>query len=1045
MRDFATPSSDSLTRDKPSARAQEARSKGSKESKIYFDKRDHQLIGIVNDVLSRDKSRRYTRNLFYPYLHPHGVKEMAESKGLRIAHAVIHLLESLEVGRVDERLGALRSLRDEVINTAGGSLPRNTARVLLQIMKELVRAHGHYQRQLQLAHDFRRATTGNPRVVRKLLREYHLLEMPEDWNQATFDDHVHDANTKGRKSSSHLIMDAWIKGIRRLRVIYYNFLEARFAVELLEAAEIMGITVRIGIEFSARFHDRYAQLIWVPRGFPDSQAFLCFLAEEPVVSFMAEGRKVSEYQRDHVLAVLRAFNQNHLAGLNQAYGLNLAPLDKDEFLGFVGAGQASLLHLAEFIHGRLLDLMRGKVALLRERYSQAQPDEQRKIEELVKDMNKLDSDAILERYLKPSRNPEIADPQIPSDAPDVPDLLKLCPCDLIDRLIHLHSAYRFTLNLSDLWSEDVLEILYDCEGAVTRLELFNLKDFAAGKTEHIAEINQLQRAINDGNVIHLKRVIRNMIKRLETSDSLADKCRIERLTSILHDIATLKSFYKGSPIKARIGSDSTGRSPKVHGMGLAIKETLPHRAQKEISGNGGARRDVIPVRVTVLKRETLIPKTGSTEFLKWLYGWARKIPVLRAISERAQKDWVVEEYATRLESRGNIVTLGGVQVEANNGLSLDAPTVEDEPIKHSWRYLNSGLKNGLKVLIGFIPAFATFYLTKDWWVLAYLGAFIWFGITGLRNVLQSVLGGGGIRRSPLLRWNDYVSWERIADSLLFTGFSVPFLDYVVKTLLLNRLFDINTSTSPLALYTFMALANGIYLSSHNAFRGLQRGAIFANFFRTVLSIPLAVGLNAAVGVILSGAGVVGVNAILNKWAAIISKTASDFVAGIIEGTADRYSNIRMRRRDYDAKLDQLFDIYAQIELLFPEAQARDLLESPEQLKRMRSAEVHDLETIIIINSLDMLYFWMYQPRARSALRAIVKNMSEEEREILVTSQFTLLQEREISLLFVNGLGGEELLQGPGVLSESLPGISGSGEADGVTPVRRFHAENSHCF
>ncbi len=44
--------------------------------------------------------------------------------------------------------------------------------------------------------------------------------MPEEWNQVSFDDHVHDSNTKGRKSPSHLIMDAWIKGIRRLIVIY---------------------------------------------------------------------------------------------------------------------------------------------------------------------------------------------------------------------------------------------------------------------------------------------------------------------------------------------------------------------------------------------------------------------------------------------------------------------------------------------------------------------------------------------------------------------------------------------------------------------------------------------------------------------------------------------------------------------------------------------------------------------------------------------------------------------------------------------------------
>ncbi len=64
-------------------------------------------------------------------------------------------------------------------------------------------------------------------------------------------------------------MDAWIKGIRRLNVVYYNYINPEVAAELLESAEIMGITVRIGIEFSARFRKRYITLIWTPRGFTD--------------------------------------------------------------------------------------------------------------------------------------------------------------------------------------------------------------------------------------------------------------------------------------------------------------------------------------------------------------------------------------------------------------------------------------------------------------------------------------------------------------------------------------------------------------------------------------------------------------------------------------------------------------------------------------------------------------------------------------------------------------------------------------------------------
>ena len=132
-----------------------------------FDKRDHVLLAIVNDVLSRDKSQEYNKRKFYPHFHPNGIKKLAESRGLRIAYAVIHLLESLEAGKQDERIGALRALRDEVLNASEGAMSRNTARVLLQIMKELVRSQGDYNRQLQLAHEFRITVIGKPRTVRK--------------------------------------------------------------------------------------------------------------------------------------------------------------------------------------------------------------------------------------------------------------------------------------------------------------------------------------------------------------------------------------------------------------------------------------------------------------------------------------------------------------------------------------------------------------------------------------------------------------------------------------------------------------------------------------------------------------------------------------------------------------------------------------------------------------------------------------------------------------------------------------------------------------
>ena len=64
-----------------------------------------------------------------------------------------------------------------------------------------------------------------------------------------------------------------------------------------------------------------------------------------------------------------------------------------------------------------------------------------------------------------------------------------------------------------------------------------------------------------------------------------------------------------------------------------------------------------------------------------------------------------------------------------------------------------------------------------------------------------------------------------------------------------------------------------------------------------------------------------------------------------------------------------------------------------------------LETILIVNALDMLYFWMYQPRARSVFRDTMRVLSEEERQILMAAQQVLQRQRQISLLFVRGIVG----------------------------------------
>lgn len=976
-------------------------------SELLFDRRDHELIRIVNEVCSRAQDLEYTRRQYYAYFHPHGIKEMAESRSLRIAYSMIHLLSSLEIGGVDDRLGALRSLRAEVLDSAEGSMPKNTARVLMQIMKEIIRTRGDYRQQLELAHDFRITSAGKPRMVRKQLKAHHLLEMPEEWNQITFDDHVHDANTKGRKSSTHLIMDAWIKGIRRLRVVHYNYIEPRSASELLEAARIMEIDIRIGIEFSARFRRKFINLIWAPRGFADSQDFLRFLEEPEVAELMREGRKVSAYQQGYVTNLLEAFNRNHLHEIRRAFDIDLEPIDGGEFLEFVAIGQKSILHLVKFILMKVQRALQEKAKQLRGAYDHEGEGEQTRIQGWFEKMNHLDLETLIAGYLHPSRNPDVPNRLEPQDDDrDMPDLLKLSPRNLLSRLAALLPGFRITLNLSNVEAQDVLELLYDSRGLISRLELFNLKDWAEGKTGHIPAISRLQHAINEQSPITLKRLILEIIRGVEERDLPENEEQVRKLTAILHDIISLRNMYKGKPLKSRMGSDSTG-AQRSHGMGLAVIETLPGRAQKQVRREIGVGRVVLPIQMPVYRQKTLLPRENMAKPLRILQRVAGCVAVVGDACCMQKQEWAVQADAIRLADPGNVITLGGAQGAASNDLCLHPTTSRKRRYMASWGYLNSHLRNALKVITGFVPAFATFALTKDWWLLAYFGAFIWFGVTGLRNILQSVLGGGGFRRSPLLRWNAYVSWDRIADSLLFTGFSVPLLDYLVKTLFLERIFGITTANEPVLLYTLMAVVNGAYISGHNALRGLPRGAVLGNFFRTILSIPIAVALNTVSGGLLTRFGVADPSDVLQKWAAIISKVASDLVAGIIEGTADRYNNIRLRFLEYRKKLSDVLDIQAKLELLFPETPTLELLESQRGLREKANAEARDLERIICIHSLDALYFWMFQPRARSALDQLLSSISEDERHIWITSQFTLLRQREISQMFIDGILGND--------------------------------------
>ncbi|MDD3310738.1 hypothetical protein [Pseudodesulfovibrio sp.] len=968
---------------------------------LYYDKNDHKLLEILNDLTNRGVDRSHFKTILEPYLRPHGIKELAAEPGLRIGYAIMQLLQSLTSEQSSDRIKALIALRDETLAAARGSMRNNRARVLVQIGKELIRARGDDEKQLELAHDFRRAALGKIGFLRRQMKKYHLLEMPEEWNQVTFDDRVHDANSKGRKSATHLIMDAWVKGIRHLTVVYYEFMEPAVARELFASARILDISVRVGIEYRALFRGKLIKIVWSPNGLQDDSDRDEFFRQEAVQDLMRLGRQVQADRTGYVRAVTERFNEVHRQSMQQEFGILPPPINYEDVARVIGTGQPSIFHLGNHIHERLMPLFANRVAELRLQYAESDYDTKAAIAMQIETLDSLDAETIVERYLVPAENPDIPDPDSPGRCGDAPELLRLDPAALTARLRHACPASLLTLILTDLDLADVIEILYDCEGRISHFEIFNIKSLTELQVTRRLPISKLLQAINEHNAVTLKRMISYCIDQLGCCGTPEGLAQRERLEEILTDFHRLLDRYRRHPLKGTIGSGSTGRSTRTHGMGFAVVETLPLRSQREVRSAAGA--SCIPVVCDVASAVEFVPPTVRPGRRRGLANTLAHLPGVRGLICAKRSRWRVSGYRIEDGRCGNVVSLGGMSREGN-GLQLfeELKTGRKKP---SADRVNTTLKNLLKVLLGFIPAFLTFYLTKEWWVLAYLGGVIWFAITGVRNIIQSVLGGGGLRRSAYLTWHDYIDWERIADSLLYTGFSVPLLDWLCKSMVLDRGFGITTATDPLMLYTIMALTNGVYISTHNLVRGLPRKAALGNFFRSVFSIPVAFAFNMVVSWALALHGVTDAAAVLQLWAAVISKFASDCVAGIIEGLADRGHNIAMRHWDYTEKIRQVFELFAQLEIAFPTRNMLETLSRPEEFIELSRSSGTDHVSEVMANALDLLYIRMYKPRAREALRLALATMNEDELDVFLASQQILAEEKEVAMLFVNGLVG----------------------------------------
>ncbi|MDO5537592.1 MAG: hypothetical protein Q4F72_08700, partial [Desulfovibrionaceae bacterium] len=485
---------------------------------------------------------------------------------------------------------------------------------------------------------------------------------------------------------------------------------------------------------------------------------------------------------------------------------------------------------------------------------------------------------------------------------------------------------------------------------------------------------------------------RQMIREMQDA---GDDERAAKFEKILSDVPTLWERYKNLPLKTRIGSGSSNRSHS-YGMGLVVTDTVPRRSARFLKESTQAQPS-IPIRVDVeqhvIYREPENPGAWDN-FLRGL----RWMPGCSKLGMDRRSEWAFATDNVRICSEGNLVNLGGTNVSR-------ARETEREAASPGVHYLNSSLTNFLKVLFGFIPAMGSFLYTQEWWFLAWFGPFIWFGITGVRNVIMMVLSAKGMSRSTLMHWRDQVSISRICDSLMYTGISVFLLEVMVYVWFLKGLVGVDTGTDPIFVLTVISMVNGLYICAHNIYRGFPKTAAIGNIFRSILNIPVAMLYNMGLWQLLQALGVQDPGVYLIPSATIISKTASDTVAAIIEGFADSRVNRRIGITDYKNKLRSLFDCYTKLELMFPKEDCLNRLAHPGGLQGRGGPEAVRLERAFIVNALDMMYLWYYQPRAQDAFRQVMRTLSSADKTVLALSQLVLLREREIVQLMADDLVG----------------------------------------
>ena len=139
-------------------------------------------------------------------------------------------------------------------------------------------------------------------------------------------------------------------------------------------------------------------------------------------------------------------------------------------------------------------------------------------------------------------------------------------------------------------------------------------------------------------------------------------------------------------------------------MGLAMPETLPHGARRQIARGKQFRPIYLPVSLSLEFRETYAEQERYSSFMRWLGPRLRRIWGFGHFGLRCTKEWRAISGITQIGEEGNVITMGGIGGELNNGLRAEQDRKRPARAGSASRVSSTPISNTLKVLAGFIPA-----------------------------------------------------------------------------------------------------------------------------------------------------------------------------------------------------------------------------------------------------------------------------------------------------------------------------------------------------